>query len=505
MRIKSAIGLAAAAAVLSLASCGNGGNDTVNVIPEPNWVKLLGGKTEAESAKMEKITDNALAEEEYAIKIKGGKVTVKAASDRGFLYAEQTLAQLRDGDGFFPDVIIKDSPRFAYRGMHLDCARHFFSIDEVKRYIDMMAVHKMNKFHWHLTEDQGWRIEIKKYPKLTEVGAWRKGEKLVRPDGTNADPTGAVYGGYYTQEQMREVVEYAAARGIDVIPEIDLPGHMQAALAAYPELGCEGYGPYEVWNMAGISKDVLCAGNEKTYEFLEGVFDELLEIFPSKYIHIGGDECPKDHWKTCPRCQAKIAELGIKGDENFSAEHYLQSIYVTVRIEEYLNSKGRSIIGWDEILEGELSPNATVMSWRGSEGGRKAASLGHDAIMTPTTNFYFDYCQSKDAANEPIGIGGYLPVSKVYEYEPFTPEMTDAEKNHIRGIQANLWTEYIATPEHLEYMLLPRMSALSEVQWCKPGRRDADRFFKDMNRMRGIYDKMGYNYAKHIFEAPVSE
>ena len=496
----TALKLTAIAAVLSLSSCGNGGEDIVNVIPEPNYVKLLGGSTEANEGIVEKINDPKLGEEEYVIEIRKGRVTVKASALRGFLYAQQTLDQLRDADGEWPDVIIRDRPRFAYRGMHLDCARHFFSVDELKRYIDMMAVHKMNKFHWHLTDDQGWRIEIRKYPLLTKIGAWRKGEKLFRPDGSGGDPTGALYGGYYTQEQLREVVVYAAERGIDVIPEIDLPGHMQAELAAYPELGCEGYGPYEVWNFAGVSPDVLCAGNEKTYEFLEGVLDEVLEIFPSKYIHIGGDECPKDHWATCPRCQAKIAELGLKGDGQFSAEHYLQSGYVTARVEKFLNEHGRSIIGWDEILEGELSPNATVMSWRGSAGGQKAAALGHDAIMTPTTHFYFDYCQSLDRASEPDGIGGYLPVSKVYEYEPFTPEMTDTEKKHILGIQANLWTEYIATPEHLEYMLLPRMSALAEVQWCDPGRRDADRFFRDLDRMCGIYEAMGYNYAKHIYE-----
>ncbi len=500
----TALKLMALAATLTLSSCGNGGKDIVNVIPEPNYVKLLGGNTKADDGIVEKINDPKLGEEEYAIKIRKGKATVKASSLRGFLYAEQTLNQLRDSEGNWPDVIIKDKPRFVYRGMHLDCARHFFSIDEVKKYIDMMAVHKMNKFHWHLTEDQGWRIEIKKYPRLIEVGAWRKGEKLIRPESQPApDRDETLYGGYYTQDELKEIVAYAAERGIDVIPELDLPGHMMAALASYPELGCEGFPSCEVWPRVGVSPDVLCAGNEKTFEFLEGVLDEIMEIFPYEYIHIGGDECPKAHWAKCPRCQAKIAELGLKADENFSAEHYLQS-YVTKRIEKYLNDHGRSIIGWDEILEGELSPNATVMSWRGSAGGQKAAAMGHDAIMTPNTHFYFDYCQSQDHATEPESIGGYLPVSKVYEFEPFTPEMTEEEKGHILGIQANLWTEYIPTPEHLEYMLLPRMSALSEVQWCAPERRDADRFFRDMNRMRGLYEKMGYNYAKHIFETPTT-
>ncbi len=500
MKLSSVLSLCASFAALSLlvSSCSEG-KDIVNVIPEPNYVRLLGGTTSAD-ATVKQVTRPSLDEEEYEIRIKGGKVTVTASDKRGFLYADQTLAQLRDSAGNYPNVIIKDKPRFAYRGMHLDCARHFFSLDEVKRYIDIMAVHKMNKFHWHLTEDQGWRIEIKKYPRLTEVGAWRKGEKLTR-DGSQPDPNrdNSLYGGFYTQAELREIVDYAASKGIDVIPELDLPGHMMAALASYPELGCEGFPPCEVWPRTGVSPDVLCAGNEKTFEFLEGVLDEIMEIFPYEYIHIGGDECPKTHWAACPRCQAKISELGLKADENFSAEHYLQS-YVTKRIEKYLNDHGRQIIGWDEILEGELSPNATVMSWRGSKGGQKAAQMGHDAIMTPNTHFYFDYYQSEDRTNEPEAIGGYLPVSKVYEFEPYTEDMTPEERAHILGVQANMWTEYIGTPEYLEYMLLPRMSALSEVQWCNEGRRDYSRFHTDMNRMRKIYDKMGYNYAKHIFE-----
>ncbi len=485
-----------AAALFAAVSC-NEANDTVTVIPEPAQVRLLGGKTPADS-KIEKITDPALGEEEYEIVIRKGKASVKASSKRGFLYADQTLAQLRDKDGFWPDIRIKDKPRFAYRGMHLDCSRHFFSIEEVKRYIDMMAVHKMNTFHWHLTDDQGWRIESRKYPALTKVGAWRKGEKLNRKKETAPDRDRTVYGGWYTREQLKDVVEYAASKGIDVIPEVDLPGHMQAAVASYPDLGCKGYPKCEVFTYTGISPDVLCAGNEKTYEFLEGVLGEVMEIFPYKYVHIGGDECPKEHWKNCPRCQAKIAELGLKDDENYTAEHYLQS-YVMDRIEKFLNAHGRSVIGWDEILDGKISENATVMSWRGSEGGQKAVAMGHDAIMTPRTHFYFDYCQSEDKASEPAGIGGYLPVSQVYSYEPFTPEMTEEEKGRILGVQANMWTEYIADNAHLEYMLLPRMSALAEVQWCAPERRDYDRFLKDIVRMRGIYEKMGFNYARHIF------
>ncbi len=495
----TALKLTAIAAVLSLSSCGNGGEDIVNVIPEPNYVKLLGGSTEANEGIVEKINDPKLGEEEYVIEIRKGRVTVKASALRGFLYAQQTLDQLRDADGEWPDVIIRDRPRFAYRGMHLDCARHFFSVDELKRYIDMMAVHKMNKFHWHLTDDQGWRIEIRKYPLLTKIGAWRKGEKLFRPDGSGGDPTGALYGGYYTQEQLREVVVYAAERGIDVIPEIDLPGHMQAALAAYPELGCEGYGPYEVWNFAGVSPDVLCAGNEKTYEFLEGVLDEVLEIFPSKYIHIGGDECPKDHWATCPRCQAKIAELGLKGDGQFSAEHYLQSGYVTARVEKFLNEHGRSIIGWDEILDGDINQSATVMCWRSVEAGTKASAKGHDVILSPTSNMYFDYCQDgKNSKHEPTQCAGDLSVEKVYSFDP-TPDTLSAEaRKHFLGVQANLWTEYVPNIQVAEYQIMPRMAALADINWTN-GKKDFPAFKKRLEKLVKLYDHYNLVYAKHLW------
>ena len=355
----------------------------------------------------------------------------------------------------------------------------------------------MNTLHWHLTDDQGWRIEIKKYPKLTEIGAYRD-KTLIGHLNDDKGYDYTRYGGFYTQDDIREVVEYAASKGVTVIPEVDLPGHMLAALAAYPEYGCTG-GPYEVWGRWGVSEDVLCAGKEETFEFLEGVLTEVMELFPSEYIHIGGDESPKVRWEKCPACQARIKELGLKDGEKYSAEHYLQS-YVTARVERFLNSHGRKIIGWDEILEGDLAPGATVMSWRGVEGGLQAAKLGHDAIMTPSTHFYFDYCQSDTPENEPLGIGGYIPVEKCYSYEPFTPEMTDDEKGHILGVQANLWTEYIKTTDHLEYMLLPRAAALSEVQWCLPENKSYERFLKSMKHYAEIYDALGYNYAKHIFE-----
>jgi len=449
-----------------------------------------------------------IGKEEYDIKISSRRMVVKASGLNGVLYALETVRQLlpveiyapsdtKDIAWTVPVVKIHDKPRFSYRGLHLDPARHFFDVAEVKRYIDVMVIHKMNTLHWHLTDDQGWRIEIKRYPKLTEIGAYRD-KTLIGHLNDDKGYDYTRYGGFYTQDDIREVVEYAASKGITVIPEVDLPGHMLAALAAYPEYGCTG-GPYEVWGRWGISEDVLCAGKEETFEFLEGVLTEVMELFPSEYIHIGGDESPKVRWETCPACQARIKELGLKDGEKYSAEHYLQS-YVTARVEGFLNSHGRKIIGWDEILEGDLAPGATVMSWRGASGGLEAAKLGHDAIMTPSSHFYFDYCQSDTPENEPLGIGGYIPVEKCYSFEPFTPEMTDDEKGHILGVQANLWTEYIKTPDHLEYMLLPRAAALSEVQWCAPENKSYERFLKSMKHYADIYDALGYNYAKHIFE-----
>lgn len=452
--------------------------------------------------------DSTLGKEEYNLDVTQRKAVVKCSDLNGAVYAIETIKQLLPVEIYknspaenvswtIPCVKIQDKPRFAYRGLHLDPSRHFFDVDEVKRYIDIIVLHKMNTLHWHLTDDQGWRIEIKKYPKLTEIGAYRD-KTLIGHLNDDKGYDYTRYGGFYTQDDIREVVEYAASKGVTVIPEVDLPGHMLAALAAYPEYGCTG-GPYEVWGRWGVSEDVLCAGKEETFEFLEGVLTEVMELFPSEYIHIGGDESPKVRWETCPACQARIKELGLKDGEKYSAEHYLQS-YVTARVERFLNSHGRKIIGWDEILEGDLAPGATVMSWRGVEGGLQAAKLGHDAIMTPSTHFYFDYCQSDTPENEPLGIGGYIPVEKCYSYEPFTPEMTDDEKGHILGVQANLWTEYIKTPDHLEYMLLPRAAALSEVQWCLPENKSYERFLKSMKHYAEIYDALGYNYAKHIFE-----
>ena len=456
------------------------------------------------------LLDESLPAEAYTLKISRGKAVVKASGLNGFNYAIQTIKQMlpveiygkTEAPGKEWTLLcceIKDEPRFGYRGMHLDESRHFFGMDAVKRYLDIMEIHKLNTLHWHLTDDQGWRVEIKKYPKLTEVGSIRKKTvigHIFRSKDYDTTPYGN--GMWYTQDQIREIIEYAAAKGITIIPEIDLPGHMLAALAAYPELGCTG-GPYDVWGDWGISDDVLCVGKEQTMQFLENVLSEICDLFPSEYIHIGGDECPKVRWEKCPRCQAKIRELGLKANEEYQPEHFLQG-YVMSRMEKFINSKGKRIIGWDEILEGEVAPNATIMSWRGVAGGLQAVHLGHDAIMTPNTFYYLDYYQSLDKEKEPLAIGGYLPIEKCYSYEPFVEGMTDQEKAHVLGVQANLWTEYIATESHLQYMLLPRMAALSEVQWCQPENKSWERFYNSADAFCSIYDAMGYNYGKHIFE-----
>ena len=456
------------------------------------------------------VLDTRMPAEAYSIEIGRNEAVIKASGLNGFNYAIQTLKQMLPVEIFanekaagkrwsLPCCKIEDAPRFGYRGMHMDVSRHFFDVDAVKRYLDIMEVHKLNTLHWHLTDDQGWRVEIKKYPKLTEVGSIRK-KTIIGHIFQSKDYDHTPYGEgmWYSQDQVREIIEYAAAKGITIIPEIDLPGHMLAALAAYPELGCTG-GPYDVWGDWGVSEEVLCAGKEKTMLFLEDVLSEICDLFPSEYIHIGGDECPKVRWETCPRCQAKIRQLGFKDKDGYQAEHFLQG-YVMSRMEKYINSKGKRIIGWDEILEGEVAPNATIMSWRGVAGGLQAVRLGHDAIMTPNTFYYLDYYQSLDKDNEPLAIGGYLPIEKCYSYEPFTATMTEEEKAHILGVQANLWTEYIATESHLQYMLLPRMAALSEVQWCQRENKSWERFMDSADEFCAIYDTMGYNYGKHIFE-----
>lgn len=436
--------------------------------------------------------------EGYELTVSPDRVTIKGQAANGVFYGLQTLRKSVPAiayglDIILPAAVIKDAPRFAYRGMMLDVGRHFFSVDFVKRYIDLLAMHNMNYFHWHLTEDQGWRIEIKKYPRLTEIGSIRK-ETGIGSSRTEFD--GKPYGGFYTQDEIKEIVKYAQEQYVTVIPEIDLPGHMLAALAAYPELGCTG-GPYEVACHWGVFSDVLCIGNEKTYEFLEGVLAEVIELFPSKYIHIGGDEAPRTRWETCPKCQVLAKKEGLKPDREHSTEDRLQS-YCMKRIERYLNEKGRQIIGWDEILEGDVAPNATVMSWRGMQGGIKAAKLKHDVIMTPNDYMYFDYYQSADKGQEPLAMGSGVTVEKVYGFEPVATELENEEKKHILGVQANMWTEYIATPEHVEYMMVPRMAALAEVQWMMPEEKDYQEFLKRLNSLVGFYKRESVNYAKHV-------
>ena len=393
-----------------------------------------------------------------------------------------------------PFVNISDAPRFAYRGMHLDCARHFFPLEVVKDYIDMIALHGMNKFHWHLTEDQGWRIEIKKWPKLTTVGAWRSGTVISR---NTPIEDGIRHGGFYTQEECREIVKYAADRYITVIPEIDMPGHMLGALAAYPELGCTG-GPYEVQRRWGVFADILCAGKEKTFQFVQDVLDELISIFPSEYIHIGGDESPRSRWKECPLCQKRIQDEGIKAENGQSKEDRLQG-YFTKRVEKYLASKGKKIIGWDELLGCDVDQSATIMSWTGAEPGAKGAKLGHDVIMTPNGVMYFDYYQTKQTWNEPLSIGGCSTVEDVYQFEPVAADLTPEQAQHILGVQANLWGEYIAYPSQIQYQVLPRMAALAEVQWMQPQDKNFDEFKARVTRLCEIYRLHHWAVAPHLW------
>lgn len=431
-------------------------------------------------------------EEAYTIMVDKKGVTIAGSTPKGVFYGVQTLRKsLPVGAATvvrLPSVKISDSPRFVHRGMMLDCSRHFFPLEFVKRYIDLIAMHNMNVFHWHLSDDQGWRIEIKKYPELTIKGSRRSGTVI----GYNTALDDSIpYGGYYTQEQAREIVEYARQRYVTVIPEIDMPGHMLAALATYPELGCTG-GPYEVGHRWGIYKDVLCVGNEKIYDFCEGVLDEIMQIFPSKLIHIGGDETPTEVWEKCPKC-IKRAE-----DNNMTVKQ-VQS-YFTSRIEKYVNSRGRRIIGWDEILGGDISQSAVIQSWRDTKHGRIAAEAGHDVIMSPTSHCYFDYSQAdeKNSKYEPTLCGGYIPVEKVYAFEPCDENLPESYRPHILGVQANIWAEYLLYPNQVEYQALPRMAALAEVQWTS-GKKDYQAFLKRLNRLVNFYDLYKLTYAKHLW------
>ena len=435
--------------------------------------------------------DTLLPPEWYSLTVERERIRLTAPTEEGLFRGSRTLIQLLEQGietGAMSCLTITDYPRFPWRGMHLDVSRHFFPAEFVKTYIDLLARYKMNTFHWHLTDDQGWRIEIKQYPKLTEVGAWRKGSQVGPYSRREYDSIS--YGGFYTQEQIREVVAYAAARHITVVPEIEMPGHALAALAAYPELGCSG-GPYEVQKGWGVFEEVFCP-TDSTIHVLENVLSEVMELFPSELIHIGGDECPKESWKKCPKCQSRMKAEGLKD------EHELQSYFIQ-RMEKFVNSKGRKIIGWDEILEGGLAPNAAVMSWRGTEGGVAAAKQKHNVVMTPGSHCYFDHYQG-DPANEPLAIGGYTTVQKVYSYEPIPPELTAEEGTYILGAQGNVWTEYILTPEHVEYMAVPRMLALAEVLWTPKEKRNEADFIQRLEAEFPRLEAMRVNASKSLYQ-----
>lgn len=449
--------------------------------------------------------DKTIANAEgYKLDADAKQIRISGASAAGVFYGIQTLRKslpLVNGKASkvsIPAVHITDAPRFAYRGTHLDVSRHFVTADSVRQFIDMLALHNINRFHWHLTDDQGWRIEIKKYPLLTQIGS-KRAQTVIGHNSGKYD--GKPYSGFYTQKQIRDIVKYAADRYITIVPEIDLPGHMQAALAAYPDMGCTG-GPYEVWQKWGVSDNVLCAGNDKTLTFIDNVLKEITQLFPSKYIHVGGDECPKTQWQKCPKCQARIKALNLEAKDGHSAEERLQS-YIITHASNYLKSLGRNTIGWDEILEGGLAEGATIMSWRGESGGIAAAKQHHDVVMTPNSYLYFDYYQSLDKANEPLAIGGYLPLETVYSYEPMPKELTADEARHIIGVQANIWTEYMPTFKQMQYMALPRLAALSEVQWSQPALKDYNSFTNRLTEFTHLYDRLGYNYAKHLYNVAI--
>lgn len=445
-----------------------------------------------------------MPKEGYNISISANQIKLQGAG-AGLFYAVQSLMQMmpekKKDKITLPAVVINDEPRFKYRGVHLDVARHFFPVSFVKKYIDLLAMYKMNNFHWHLTEDQGWRIEIKKYPKLTSIGGSRNGTIIGNYPGTGGTDS-ETYKGYYTQEEVKQVVAYAASKYINIVPEIEMPGHASAAIAAYPELSCfpdrDTYindktpwaGPRngkQVQQTWGVFDDVFVP-TENTFKFLENVLDEVIALFPSKYIHIGGDECPKEYWKQSPFCQQFIK------DNNLKDEHGLQSYFIQ-RMEKYINGKGRSIIGWDEILEGGLAPNATVMSWRGEKGGIEAAQQNHDVIMTPGSGgMYFDHKQST-SPDEPLTIGGLSSYAKVYDYDPVPKELSSDQQKHILGVQANIWTEYIETPSKVEFMLLPRLLSLSEIAWTKLSNKDFKNFSEERAALHlARLDKTNTNY-----------
>ncbi len=425
--------------------------------------------------------------EGYMLRYGREGVVITGGSESGLYYGAITLLQLLKQNGgsiLYPFTII-DKPRFAWRGMHLDVSRHFFSVEEIKRYLDLLAMYKMNVFHWHLTDDQGWRIEIEKYPLLTQVGGYRD-ETLIGRPSEKMKFDGQRHGGFYTQAQVREIVAYAAERHISVVPEIEMPGHSRAALAAYPQYACTD-GPFKTATSWGVFEDVYCAGKDETFNFLTDVLDEVMALFPSQFVHIGGDECPKTRWKACAACQKRLQTEGLKD------EHELQSYFIK-RIEKHVNSRGKTIIGWDEILEGGLAPNAAVMSWRGTEGGIAAAKAGHYVVMSPGKPCYFDHYQAQETQNEPLAIGGFNPLEAVYAYEPIPAGITPEQAGYILGAQGNVWTEYMPTFDQVTYMALPRMAALAEVLWTNPANKDFQDFTKRLTAHKVIFDASGYNY-----------
>lgn len=479
-------------------------NMLASYIEQATGIRPAIGKSKNGTAIVLTIDKTIANAEGYKLDADAKQIRIAGASAAGVFYGIQTLRKslpLVNGKASkvsIPAVHIADAPRFAYRGTHLDVSRHFVTADSVRQFIDMLALHNINRFHWHLTDDQGWRIEIKKYPLLTQIGS-KRAQTVIGHNSGKYD--GKPYSGFYTQKQIRDIVKYAADRYITIVPEIDLPGHMQAALAAYPDMGCTG-GPYEVWQKWGVSDNVLCAGNDKTLTFIDNVLKEITKLFPSKYIHVGGDECPKTQWQKCPKCQARIKALNLEAKDGHSAEERLQS-YIITHASNYLKSLGRNTIGWDEILEGGLAEGATVMSWRGESGGIAAAKQHHDVVMTPNSYLYFDYYQSLDKANEPLAIGGYLPLETVYSYEPMPKELTADEARHIIGVQANIWTEYMPTFKQMQYMALPRLAALSEVQWSQPALKDYTSFTNRLTEFTHLYDRLGYNYAKHLYNVAI--
>lgn len=445
--------------------------------------------------------------EAYSINVSSDGILVRAVAPEGIYRATRTLLKSvgteKTSSVEFPSAEVSDWPRFGYRGLMLDVSRHFSDVEMVKRTIDMLALHQLNIFHWHLTDDQGWRIEIKSHPELTEVGAWRDDTVVGRYLGGTDYPTdGKRHGGFYTQEQIREIVAYAKERYIEIIPEIDLPGHTSAVLAAYPQLGCEDK-EYKVANRWGVIRDVLCAGNPASLDLFKDIMDEVCDLFPGKYIHLGGDECVKDRWKACPKCQRKIRELGLKDGSRYSKEDYLQSWFMG-EVASFVQSKGKRVIGWDEILEGVPMDDSVIMSWRGTEGGITAARMGHDVVMTPTSDMYFDQSQTLASQLEEIPVGGFINVMKVYSYEPLPASLTPEQQKHILGCQANVWCEYMPEERIRQYQILPRLAALSEVQWTMPERKNYKDFLKRLPKMLSIYDHYGYNYAKHIFDVACS-